>query len=111
MTSSETFFSALKIQRESKGIEIQEISDYTKINPRYFTAIEAGDFSLLPDVYMRLFLRSYAMYIGADSQQALEDYELHTTGIVKSQIEFAEKKEPEVLNPEKAKPSKINKRV
>jgi|TARA_B110000467_G_scaffold62275_1_gene56824 cytoskeletal protein RodZ len=82
MTTKESFFSLLKSHRESKGVEIQEIAEYTKINPKYLIAIESGNFKVLPNVYMRLFLRSYAQYIGADAQQALNDYELHTTGTV-----------------------------
>ena len=60
MTNEEYFFDALKSHRESKNIEISEICDYTKISPKYIEAIENGDFSVLPIVYMRLFLREYA---------------------------------------------------
>ena len=88
MDTEETFFLALKIHRESKGIEIDEISDYTKINPKYLNAIEEGNFNIIPNIYMRLFIRSYTKYIGADYNQALADYELHTTG--KIQPKFSE---------------------
>jgi len=86
MTTKESFFSLLKLHRESKGVEIQEIAEYTKINPKYLHAIESGDFEVLPNVYMRLFLRSYAQYITADAQQALDDYELFTTGTVNAKL-------------------------
>ena len=84
MTGSESFFEALKSHRESQNIEISEICDFTKITPKYIQAIENGDFQVLPNVYMRLFLRAYAEYIGADTTKALEDYELHTTGKIKT---------------------------
>ena len=87
MTTKESFFSLLKLHRESKGVEIQEIAEYTKINPKYLHAIESGDFEVLPNVYMRLFLRSYAQFIGADTEQALDDYELHTTGKVSVKVD------------------------
>ena len=80
MTSEELFFDALKSHRKSKSIEISEICEFTKINPRYIEAIESGDFSILPNVYMRLFLRAYADFIGADSSKTLEDFEFHTMG-------------------------------
>ena len=80
MDTEQTFFLALKDQRESKDITLDEISDFTKINPKYITAIEKGEFNILPNIYMRLFIRSYADYVGADSKQALADYELYTTG-------------------------------
>ena len=87
MTTTESFFSLLKSHRESKGVEIQEIAEYTKINPKYLHAIESGDFKVLPNVYMRLFLRSYTQFIGADAEQALDDYELHTTGKISEKFE------------------------
>ena len=82
METEETFFLALKSHRESKNIQIDEISDYTKINPKYLHAIEDGNFSIIPNIYMRLFIRSYTKYIDADYEQALVDYELYTTGKV-----------------------------
>ena len=94
MTTESTFFSLLKEHRESKGIQIEEISEYTKINPIYIEAIEEGNFSILPNVYMRLFLRSYAIYLEADSGKVLEDYELYTTGKIqtKSDVEVLDEK-------------------
>ena len=88
MTTSESFFEALKTHRESQKIEIQDICEFTKIHRRYIQAIESGDFTVLPNVYMRLFLRSYAEFIGADSAKALEDYELHSTGKVQKKTEI-----------------------
>ena len=88
MTATESFFDALKQHRESQNIEIAEICDFTKINPKYIQAIESGEFQILPTVYMRLFLRAYAEFIGADSVKALEDYELHTTGTIQKSKDF-----------------------
>ena len=87
MTTESTFFSLLKEHRESKGIQIEEISEYTKINPIYIEAIEEGNFSILPNVYMRLFLRSYAIYLEVDSEKVLEDYELYTTGKIQTKTD------------------------
>ena len=42
MTSSESFFDALKSKRKSQGIEISEICEFTRIHPRYIEAIENG---------------------------------------------------------------------
>ena len=80
MTDSESFFDVLKNKRESQNIEISEICEFTRIHSKYIEAIEKGDFTVLPNVYIRLFLKSYANFIGADSAKALKDYELHTTG-------------------------------
>lgn len=88
MTAAESFFDALKQHRESQNIEISEICDFTKIHPKYIQAIESGEFQILPTVYMRLFLRAYADFIGADSVKALEDYELHTIGAIQKRTDF-----------------------
>ncbi len=37
---------------------------------------------------MRLFLRTYANFIGADSAKALDDFELHTTGKIQKRADF-----------------------
>ena len=100
MTTTESFFSLLKSHREAKGVEIQEIAEYTKINPKYLHAIESGDFKVLPNVYMRLFLRSYAQFIGADAEQALDDYELHTTGKVSVKIDNMPESSSEITSEE-----------
>ena len=88
MTSTEAFFDALKSHRESQNIEISEICEFTKINQKYIQAIESGDFTVLPTVYMRLFLRAYTEFIGADSAKALEDYELLTTGTIQKKTDI-----------------------
>ena len=88
MTSTEAFFDALKSHRESQNIEISEICEFTKINEKYIQAIESGDFTVLPTVYMRLFLRAYAEFIGADSAKALEDFELLTTGTIQKKTDI-----------------------
>ena len=66
------------------GISLEDISDFTKIDIKYLAAIEEGDFSCLPNVYMRLFIRSYCQYIKVDAAKALNDYEFHTIGTVSS---------------------------
>ena len=84
MDESKTFYIKLKEFRESNGYSLDEISDFTKIDIKYLLAIEEGDFSCLPNVYMRLFLRSYCKYIGADFQKTLDSYEFHTIGTKRS---------------------------
>ena len=99
MTNEELFFDALKAHRKSRNIEIPEICDFTKISSRYIDAIENGDFNFLPVVYMRLFLRAYADFIGADSVKALEDFELYTTGKIQKKVLVEPQQEAESHNP------------
>ena len=74
------FYKELKKKRNTKKITLEEISEYTKINIKYLDAIEIGDFNSLPNVYIRLFLRSYCDYIGCDYKKALDEYEIYTIG-------------------------------
>lgn len=84
MNESKLFYVQLKEHREAADITMEEISDFTKIDIKYLLAIEEGDFSSLPNVYMRLFLRSYCEYIKVDAIKALNDYEFHTIGKIVS---------------------------
>ncbi len=91
MTEETTlFFEELKKTRKSKKISIKELSDYTKINSTYLEDLESGNFNTLPNVYTRLFLRSYCDYIGVDSREMLNQYEIYTLGDKKKDISEAE---------------------
>ena len=94
MSEQKLFFNDLKAKRESQNLSLEEISDFTKIDIKFLIAIEDGDFGCLPDVYMRLFLRSYCKYISADSEQALNDYEFYTIGSKTESKTFSLPSEP-----------------
>ena len=83
MDSTETFFTKLKRIRESKDISIKEIAESTKVNTKFLSAIESGNFDVLPTVYMRLFIRSYCEFLDIDAKKVLDDYEIFTVGSVK----------------------------
>lgn len=71
------FYTDLKNLREQQDIDLQEVSNRTKIDLSYLEAMESGDFSFLPHVYVRLFLRAYAIEIGADPKEVLNQLEIH----------------------------------
>ncbi|MFQ6674507.1 MAG: helix-turn-helix domain-containing protein, partial [Fidelibacterota bacterium] len=71
------FYTELKNLREKQGIDLQEVANRTKINMSYLEDVEKGDFSFLLHVYVRLFLRAYAVEIGADPDDALNQLEIH----------------------------------
>ena len=96
MDESKLFYIKLKDQRESSGVSLEDISDFTRIDIKYLVAIEEGDFSCLPNVYMRLFIRSYCEYIKVDAAKALNDYEFHTIGTISSD-NIQSNKEKEIL--------------
>ena len=66
------FYKELKDLRVSKEISLEDLESKTKINIKYLSAIEQGDFDVLPTPYLRLFIRAYAIEIGGDADRALE---------------------------------------
>jgi len=65
-----TFYGDLKKIRREKEIDLGEVANRTKINQAYLESIEKGDYTFLPHVYVRLFLRAYTVEIGADPDEA-----------------------------------------
>lgn len=71
----------LKEARENKKITIDQIFTKTRIDKKYLNAIEEGNFSLMPDVYIRAFLKEYSNAIGLTASEVLSKYELAQKGI------------------------------
>jgi hypothetical protein len=69
------FFHSLRQAREEKNISLQHISEATLINIRFLEAIERGDISILPQTYIRAFLREYASFIGLDPSETMKRYD------------------------------------
>ena len=62
--------------RETSGLPLEKIAAETKISARFLLAIESESFNLLPGgIFNRGFIRSYAEYLGLDSEQAVADYD------------------------------------
>lgn len=75
--TGETMFTGPILQqvRESKGLDLREISERTKIGMAYLQAIESETFRKLPAlVYVRGFLAEYARMLGLDKQRVVETY-------------------------------------
>lgn len=65
----------LKKIREEAGVSLSEIAINTKIKREYLEKIEEGKYNELPfDVYVKGFLRSYAKYLGLDSEKVVGQF-------------------------------------
>jgi len=65
----------LRQVRESRGIELSDITARTKIGTPYLVAIEEEDFDSLPAlVYTRGFVGEVAKFLGLDPKQVVESY-------------------------------------
>lgn len=66
---------SLREARLRRQIDIVEAEQDTKIRSKYLAALESEDFDVLPGaVYTRGFLRTYASYLGLDSQLFIDEY-------------------------------------
>ena len=63
MGKQQNFGKALKQLRESKEIDLDKISQFTKIHIDNLNNLEKGDFSFASMIYIKLFLREYLKYI------------------------------------------------
>ncbi len=73
--SLEAFGQSLKSAREEKKLSLAAISDATRINTRFLESIEAGKFSILPQTYIRAFIRAYAKAVELDPDEVIRRYE------------------------------------
>jgi len=66
----------LKNIREQRNVSLEDIHKETKIRKRYLTAMESGDFNIIPggDVYIKGFLRNYSLCIGIEPSSIIELY-------------------------------------
>lgn len=66
----------LRAERERQRRTLRDLSDQTKIREPFLAAIERGDFEVLPQVYVRSFVKTYAAALGIPDAQVtamLED--------------------------------------
>jgi cytoskeleton protein RodZ len=78
----------LKAIRETRGLSLKAIFETTRVGLVNLTAVENGDFNLLPPpVYARNFIRKYARAIGIDEKPILDRYEKHLESLKPPQEE------------------------
>ena len=69
------FGEKLRKQREQRGIELDAISNTTKISTRMLRALEDEHFDQLPGgVFNKGFVRAYARQVGLNEEEAIADY-------------------------------------
>ncbi|HLQ77065.1 MAG TPA: helix-turn-helix domain-containing protein [Terriglobia bacterium] len=70
------FGTSFRKARESQNVSIDKIAVETRINSRFLLAIENEQFELLPGgIFNRGFIRSYAVRLGLDPEEAILAYE------------------------------------
>ncbi len=64
------FGSELRFERERRGVSLEALCAQTKVNSRYFEALEHGEYNLLPGgVFRRGIVRAYLTCVGLDEHE------------------------------------------
>ncbi len=74
-----TFSNELRKEREAKNITLADIARTTRISIKYLQAIDQGTFDILPQTYIRAFIKAYAEAIGLNPADVLVKYDIHST--------------------------------
>ena len=64
---------ALRVEREKRGLDLEDAANKLKISARLLRALEEGDEQSLPPLaYTKGFIRSYASYVGLSAEEVSE---------------------------------------
>ncbi|HEX2963961.1 MAG TPA: RodZ domain-containing protein [Ignavibacteriales bacterium] len=80
----------LKENRLKQEITLQQMFVKTRISIKYLEAIENGNFEVLPEVYLKAFIKSYAAAVGMDEEAVIRKFEAAKGG-----HEYQERQEEE----------------
>lgn len=71
----ETLGAALRAARLASGLSMAQLSTMTRVHPRFLTALEQGDFAVLPSrIFSIGYVRAYATALGLDELAAVEQF-------------------------------------
>lgn len=97
--------SELKTAREKNSLTLAQLANKTKIDMKFLEAMEHGDFSFLPELYVKAFLKNYAKTIGLNETKIIKKYEAAKQGLpfVEEEPAVTESKtrSPEIIKEEK----------
>jgi cytoskeletal protein RodZ len=95
----------LREAREKKGITLQQMAAKTRIDIKFLEAIDNGNFSFLPELYVKAFLKQYARVVGLEEKETIERYEDAKEGrlafkkeggsLLEQKVEIEKEKQPE----------------
>lgn len=75
LEDAETLGEALRAARVASGLSMAQLSTATRVHPRYLTALEQGEFAVLPSrIFSIGYVRAYAGALGLDELTAVERF-------------------------------------
>ncbi|MGB5286928.1 MAG: RodZ domain-containing protein [Ignavibacteriaceae bacterium] len=69
------FAEELRSARLKKGMSLQQMAAKTRIDLKFLEAIDNGNFSFLPELYVKAFIKQYAKVVDLDEQEMINRYE------------------------------------
>jgi transcriptional regulator with XRE-family HTH domain len=84
----------LKEARKKTGLSLLQISAKSKIDLKFLEAMEKGNFSFLPEIYVKAFIKDFANIINLDPEVMLKKYDAYKMG-----RNYGEVKQPEPVPP------------
>ena len=85
----ETVGTRLKKVREEKKIKLSQVSKTLCIRESFLTALEDGEYEVFPAlVYAGGFMRSYAVYLGMDEKEVMQQFHKETEYMVEKSAEI-----------------------
>lgn len=104
-----SLFQDLKQAREAKQFTLNDVSDATLINVRFLEAIEQGNTDILPQAYVRAFIREYAGFVGLDPVEIMKRYDRERQQVASPPVpEQHPAPEPSPAREESGPPDNIN---
>ncbi len=71
----------LKEARLKNNLTLSQLASRTRIDLKFLEAMEEGNFSFLPDLYVKAFVKEYANVVGLDQEKMLKKYEAAKEGL------------------------------
>lgn len=86
--------------RLKRGISLQQMAAKTRIDIKFLEAIDKGDFTFLPDPYVKAFIKDFAKMVGLDENRIILRYEAFKKGKLPEEIEEDKKSDIPARKPE-----------
>lgn len=76
----EKFAKELKAEREAKKVSLLQVAAKTRLDIKYLKEMEQGNFTFLPDLYVKAFIKDYAKVLDLNIDITLKKYEAAKKG-------------------------------
>jgi cytoskeletal protein RodZ len=70
----------LKEARKKTGLSLLQVSAKSKIDLKFLEAMEKGNFSFLPEIYVKAFIKDYANIVDLNPDMMLKKYDAFKMG-------------------------------